>query len=66
MVTNEEKLVALLVYSSFKRAASSSFWRLFVATSSIGQNFSSSSQRRSQYGVTPFSVQHRANAEWLD
>ena len=33
---NDEKLVALLVYSSFGRVATSNIWKISVATSNIG------------------------------
>ena len=35
---NEEKLVALLVYSSFRRVDTSGIWKSSVATSSISWN----------------------------
>ena len=66
IVMNEEKLVALLVYASFKRTATSSHRRISVAISSVSQSHSSSAQIKSEYGVTPYSVQHLAIAEWLD
>ena len=63
---NEEKLVALLVYSSFKQMASSSFWKKSVVTGSFSQIHSSSAQIRNDYGVTPYSVQHRALVEYSE
>ena len=53
---NEEKLVALLVYSSFRRAATSRIRNSYVATSSISWILVSRAQTRSEYGVTPYST----------
>ena len=55
---NEEKLVALLVYSSFRRVATSGIRNSSVAASSIRFNSVSGAQIRSEYGVTPYSPQH--------
>ena len=52
---NEEKLVALLVYSSFLRVATSGIRNSSVATSSISWISVSRAQMRSEYGVTPYS-----------
>ena len=52
---NEEKIVALLVYSSFRRVATSGIWNSSVATSSISWISVSGAQIRSEYGVTPYS-----------
>ena len=52
---NEEKLVALLVYSSFWRVATSRIRNSSVATSSISWISVSRAQIRSEYGVTPYS-----------
>ena len=52
---NEEKLVALLVYSSFRRVATSGIRNSSVATSSISRLSVSRAQIRSEYGVTPYS-----------
>ena len=50
---NEEKLVALLVYSSFRRVAT--IRNSSVATSSTSWLSVSRAQTRSEYGVTPYS-----------
>ena len=50
---NEEKLLAPLVYSSFIGVATNSLWKNSVATSSVSQSNSSSTQIVSDYGVTP-------------
>ena len=52
---NEEKLVALLVYSSFRRVATSGIQNSSVATSCISWISVSRVQIRSEYGVTPYS-----------
>ena len=52
---NEEKLVSLLVYSSFRLVATSGIRNCSVATSSISFNSVSHAQIRSEYGVTPYS-----------
>ena len=52
---NEEKLVALLVYSSLHRVATSGIRNSSVATSSISWISVSRAQIRSEYGVTPYS-----------
>ena len=52
---NEEKLVALLVYSSFRRVATSGIRNNSVATGSISWISLSRAQIRSEYGVTPYS-----------
>ena len=52
---NEEKLVALTVYSSFRRVASSGIRNSSVATSSISWLWVSRAQIKSEYGVTPYS-----------
>ena len=49
---NEEKLVALLVYSSFRRVTTSGIRNSSVATSSISWIQVSRAQMRSDYGVT--------------
>ena len=52
---NEEKLVALLVYSSFWRVSTCGIRNSSVATSSISWLSVSRAQIRSEYGVTPYS-----------
>ena len=52
---NEEKPVALLVYSAFSRVATSGIRNSSVATSSISWLSVSRAQIRSEYGVTPYS-----------
>ena len=52
---DEEKLVALLFYSSFRRVATSSIRNSSVATSSISWIWVNRAQIRSEYGVTPYS-----------
>ena len=52
---NEEKLVALLVYSSFRRVATSGIRNSSVATSSNNRSQVSRAQMRSEYGLTPYS-----------
>ena len=52
---NKEKLVALLVYSSFRRVATSGIRNSSEATSGISWPKVSRAQMRSEYGVTPFS-----------
>ena len=52
---NEEKLVSLLVYSSFRLVATSSIRNSSVATSSTSFNSVRRAQIRSEYGVTPYS-----------
>ena len=52
---NEEKLVALLVYSSFRRVATSGIRNSSVATSSISLISVRRARMRSEYGVTPYS-----------
>ena len=52
---NEEKLVALLVYSSFRRVATSGIRNSSVATSSISRISGNRAQLRSDYGVAPYS-----------
>ena len=52
----EEKVAALLVYSSLKAVASISLRRISVSTSSDSQKPSSSAQIRSEYEFTPYSV----------
>ena len=53
---NEEKLVTLQVYSSFRRVATTSGIRnSSVATTGISYNSVSRAQIRSEYGVTPYS-----------
>ena len=51
----EEQLVALLVYSSFRRVATSGIRNSSVATSSVSRFQLSRAQMRSDYGVTPYS-----------
>ena len=53
---NEEKLVALLVYSSFRRVATSGIRNSSVATSSISWILGSRAQCKSEYGATPYSL----------
>ena len=53
---NEEKLVSLLVYSSFRLVATNGIRNSSVATSSISFNSVSRAQIRSEYGVTPYSL----------
>ena len=55
---NEEKLVALLVCSSFRRVATSGIRNSSVATSSVSWNSVSRAQIRSDSGITPYSPQH--------
>ena len=52
---NEEKLVAQLVYTLFRRVATSGIRNRSVATSSISWLSVSRAQIRSEYGVTPYS-----------
>ena len=52
---NEEKLVSLLVYSSFRLVATSGIRNSPVATSSIRFNSVSRARIRSEYGATPYS-----------
>ena len=52
---NEEKLVALLVYSSFRRVATIGIRNSSVATSSISWVSVSRAQIKREYGVTPYS-----------
>ena len=52
---NEEKLVSLLVDSSFRLVATSGIRNSSVASSSISFNSVSRAQIRSEYGVTPYS-----------
>ena len=52
---NEEKLVSLLVYSSFRLVATSGIRNSSVATSSISFNSVGRAQISSEYGVTPYS-----------
>ena len=52
---HEEKLVALLVYSSFRRVATSGMRNNSVTTSSISWIWMSRAEMRSEYGVTPYS-----------
>ena len=52
---HEEKLVALLVYSVFRRLATSGIRNSSVATSSNIWISVSRAQIRSEYGVTPYS-----------
>ena len=52
---NEENLVSLIVYSSFRLLATSGIRNSSVATSSISFNSVSRAQFRSEYGVTPYS-----------
>ena len=52
---NEEKLVSLLVYSSFRLVATSGIRNSSVATSSFSFNSVSRAQIRSEYAVTPYS-----------
>ena len=51
---NEEKLVALLVYSSFVRVAASGF-RIFPYSLVVLVVFA---QMRSNWGIIPYSLQH--------
>ena len=51
----EEKLGALLVYSLFRRIATSGIRNRSVAASSISRLSVSRAQIRSEYGVTPYS-----------
>ena len=60
---NEEKLVALLVHSTFRWVATISLRKISVATSSVSQSHSSSAQIKSEYGVNPYAVQNRGTAE---
>ena len=52
---SEEKLVSLLVYSSFRLVATSGIRNSSVATTSSSFNSVSRAQIRSEYGVTPYS-----------
>ena len=52
---NEEKLVALPVYSSFPRVDTSGIRNRCVATSSISWDSVSRAQIWTEYGVTPYS-----------
>ena len=52
---NEEKLVSLLVYSSFQLVATSAIRNSSVATGSFGFNSVGCAQIRSEYRVTPYS-----------
>ena len=52
---NEEKLVSLLAYSSFRLVATSGIRNSSVATSSTSFNSVSCGQIRSEYGITPYS-----------
>ena len=52
---NEEKLVSLLVYSSFRLVATSGIRNSSVAFSSISFNSVGRAQIKSEYGVTPYS-----------
>ena len=52
---SEEKLVALLVYSSFRRVSTSGIRNSSVATSSISSLSVSRAQTKSEHGVTPYS-----------
>ena len=54
-LSNEEKLVALLVYSSFQRVATRCIRKHSVATSSISWISASRVQIRSEYRFTPYS-----------
>ena len=60
---NEEKLVALLVCSSFRLVATSGIRNSSVATSSTSFNSFSRAQIRSEYGVTPYSPKHCSTAK---
>ena len=51
---NEEKLVALLVYSSFRRVVTNCIRNSSVDTSGISWIQVSRAQMRSEYGVTPY------------
>ena len=51
----EEKLVSLLVYSSFRLVATSGIRNSSVASSSTSFNSVSRAQIRSEYGGTPYS-----------
>ena len=53
---NEEKLVALLVYSSFRRVATSGIRNSSVAISSVSSISVSRAHIRSEYAVTPYST----------
>ena len=53
--SEEEELVALLVYSSFRRVATSGIRNSSEATSGISWLKVSRAQMRSEYGVTPYS-----------
>ena len=64
-IINDEKLVALPMYSSFRRVATSSIRRFSVVTNSGIQTHSSSAQIRSEYRFTPYSVKYYGTAEWL-
>ena len=63
----EEKLVALLVCSSFKQVATIGLRRNseipWPLSSSVNQSHSNSAQFKNEYGVTPYSVPHRAIAD---
>ena len=50
---SEEKPVALLVYSSFRRVATSGIRNSSIATISVSLISVSRAQMRSEYGVTP-------------
>ena len=52
---NMEKLVGLLVYSSFRQVATSGIRNTSVATSCIKWISVSRAQMKSAYGVTPYS-----------
>ena len=61
---NEEKLVALLAYSSFRLVATSGIRNSSVATSSTSFNSVSRAQIRSEYGVTPYYHSTAAQHSW--
>ena len=59
---NEEKLVSLLVYSSFRLVATSGICNSSVATSSTSFNSVSRTRIRSEYRAAPYSPEHCSTA----
>ena len=59
---NEEKLVSLLVYSSFRLVATSGLRNSAVATSSTSFNSVSRTRIRSEYRAAPYSPEHCSTA----
>ena len=54
IVLNEEKLIGPLIYSSFRRVATSNLRRNSVSTKSSGQNHWNLAHIRSEYRFTPY------------